>query len=346
MMVFIFHCYSRWAPPENGENLYLWNTNKIVSFISSFGYLGVHLFFMISGFVIHMTLTRKSNISQFYFARIRRIYPASIICVSLIFLIKKISGTNFQLNRPIDLIPSLLLISPEFIKVTLGIDTRWITGVLWSLFVEIQFYALVGVIFYKIRKYKFEQKLFILSIISTFFKVGYVLTSISVFKYIDELFPLINYIWYFTAGVLFYDIYVKDSRSNYSAKVKIFFTLLYLLATIQLHDFATIKSIANCAIILVYFLVFGYISKNRHGNQKRVTIFSKIGDLSFEIYLIHESFCMIVFSLIHQKEGNTILMASPILFLVLIIFLSKKLQIFTDFVTSYSLNKFLRPKLT
>ena len=52
------------------------------------GYLGVDIFFVISGFVITLTLKDLKSFSlndlkNFYLRRIKRLYPALIFCVAL-----------------------------------------------------------------------------------------------------------------------------------------------------------------------------------------------------------------------------------------------------------------------
>lgn len=54
------------------------------------GKYGVHLFFMISGFVILMTLERTRRPVDFLFARFSRLYPAYWVCVLLTFALVRI----------------------------------------------------------------------------------------------------------------------------------------------------------------------------------------------------------------------------------------------------------------
>lgn len=53
-----------------------------LGFIFKYGYLGVDLFFMISGFVIYMSI-ENSSLLNFLKSRIVRLYPAFWICVSI-----------------------------------------------------------------------------------------------------------------------------------------------------------------------------------------------------------------------------------------------------------------------
>src|SRR5207302_9065355 len=75
------------------HNLFKWPV-KLIQFLSSFGYVGVFLFFVISGFCIHLQWAR-SRASQtpqaipfgsFWRRRIRRLYPPYLIAFALFML--------------------------------------------------------------------------------------------------------------------------------------------------------------------------------------------------------------------------------------------------------------------
>ena len=63
---------------------------KLIQFLSSFGYIGVFLFFVISGFCIHLQWaktraageTPRINFGSFWKRRIRRLYPPYVITLA------------------------------------------------------------------------------------------------------------------------------------------------------------------------------------------------------------------------------------------------------------------------
>lgn len=61
--------------------------------IASFGFYGVHLFFMISGFVILMTAARV-DAKQFIISRIIRLYPAFWVCCTSTSLLLLFTSAN------------------------------------------------------------------------------------------------------------------------------------------------------------------------------------------------------------------------------------------------------------
>ena len=62
LMVLSFHFFARWTPPRYFQNVYPYDF-EVTRQISQFGYLGVQLFFIVSGFVILRSLEnqKKSN---------------------------------------------------------------------------------------------------------------------------------------------------------------------------------------------------------------------------------------------------------------------------------------------
>jgi peptidoglycan/LPS O-acetylase OafA/YrhL len=105
---------------------------------AQYGYLGVELFFMISGFVILMSAA-DGSLRRFFVSRVVRLYPAFWACCTLTALALWIGGhpalhvgwRQYLLN---------LTMLGDFI------GTPRVDGVYWSLFVEIRFYLWVALI--------------------------------------------------------------------------------------------------------------------------------------------------------------------------------------------------------
>jgi peptidoglycan/LPS O-acetylase OafA/YrhL len=100
-----------------------------------FGWVGVEVFFVISGFVIANSANNSSPI-RFAKSRVLRLYPAVWVCAfftlaAWVF----IGGGDWQ-----RLAPSLLR------SLALWVRGPWIDGVYWSLAVEMAFYAIVFVL--------------------------------------------------------------------------------------------------------------------------------------------------------------------------------------------------------
>lgn len=100
----------------------------------SLGYLGLHLFFMISGFVIFMTLERTTRASDFLASRFSRLYPTYWCAVLLTTAGLALMG------------PAELQVPWNHVVINLTMFQRLlhahdVDGSYWTLFVELLFYA-------------------------------------------------------------------------------------------------------------------------------------------------------------------------------------------------------------
>ena len=117
---------------------------KLIQFLSSFGYVGVFLFFVISGFCIHLQWCRSRSMNEeqsvafgkFWKRRIRRLYPpyliALVLFLGLTALTVGISVSRFFIY---DVAMHLLMLH--------NLDPRTcysINGVFWTLAIEEQLY--------------------------------------------------------------------------------------------------------------------------------------------------------------------------------------------------------------
>ncbi len=116
----------------------------VIQFLSSFGYVGVFLFFVISGFCIHLQwakshATGKSEEIQFrafWKRRIRRLYPPYIIALAVYLLIASFTtGINVTRFFVYDMGMHLLMLHNFDPKICYSIN-----GVFWTLAVEEQLY--------------------------------------------------------------------------------------------------------------------------------------------------------------------------------------------------------------
>jgi len=113
-----------------------------------FGWLGVQIFFVISGFVVTISVldqpqggtTSWHRLRDFYRRRVARIMPGYYAYVLLAMVLTLIVGAPFEANSRL----AQSLFSYNFYLI--GLDTKPLipTSHLWSLSVEMQFYVLFG----------------------------------------------------------------------------------------------------------------------------------------------------------------------------------------------------------
>jgi peptidoglycan/LPS O-acetylase OafA/YrhL len=105
-----------------------------LSDVTPYGYAGVHLFFVISGFVILMSVWGRS-VPQFLASRVSRLYPAFWAAV-LATAALRWAWPSFETRTAPEVLVNLTMVAEP-----LGVDP--VDGVYWTLWVEIQFYAAV-----------------------------------------------------------------------------------------------------------------------------------------------------------------------------------------------------------
>jgi peptidoglycan/LPS O-acetylase OafA/YrhL len=117
---------------------------KLLQFLSSFGYVGVFLFFVISGFCIHLQWAKTRAKGQqpsiqfgsFWRRRFLRLYPPYLIAFALFMLMAALStGINVTHFFVYDVVMHLLMLH------NLDPNTCYsINGVFWTLAIEEQLY--------------------------------------------------------------------------------------------------------------------------------------------------------------------------------------------------------------
>ena len=130
LMVLAFHYTTRFAQLHPGAG---WGD-------FAFGAYGVHLFFVISGFVIIMTLERSARPTDFLVARFSRLYPAFWTAVLLTSLVLWLA------HRPDR--PPLGRVAANLTMVHELVGVPSVDGVYWTLEVELLFYALALAVFW------------------------------------------------------------------------------------------------------------------------------------------------------------------------------------------------------
>jgi peptidoglycan/LPS O-acetylase OafA/YrhL len=150
MLVAGFHYFSAWTPPGNARNYYPYGgaLARVFDQVFSYGHLGVQLFFIVSGFVITMTLARCGTIGEFAARRFARLWPTMLLAALVTFAFLSADNSLFQ-PAALDFIPSLTFTDPSvFDALTNTTRFEWMDSAYWSLVVEVKFYALIAIIYF------------------------------------------------------------------------------------------------------------------------------------------------------------------------------------------------------
>jgi peptidoglycan/LPS O-acetylase OafA/YrhL len=247
-----------------------------------YGWLGVELFFLISGFVILMTLERCRTFSEFMWRRWKRLFPAMVLCSALIFL-----TAGLLPERPggavsaRDLIPGLTFIEPSAWTYLFGTEQGVIEKTFWTLFVEFKFYAIFGALFFFLGRTKALVALaLIFFAASGLVKEIVKVTGFEVLGLLREAALQIDgtyFIW-FLAGALAYRYYIAPSRRNLAIMAPAFIICCFWMKGSRIY-----AEIAICAL----FLSAIAFPRVRAVLSTRSLLF--LGFVSYPLYLIHEN---------------------------------------------------------
>ncbi len=129
--VIAFHYGFRGAMGEDHLSM-IWLPS--IAPLAIYGYMGVKLFFVISGFVISFSAQNRSAV-QFAIARACRIYPAFLFCMSATFLVTlALGGTVFQASIGKWIANATMVVSARSLQYAMD-------GAYWSIYAEIVFYG-------------------------------------------------------------------------------------------------------------------------------------------------------------------------------------------------------------
>lgn len=284
-LVVLFHAYAHWA------NIVPYGTT-FAGGIAKYGWLGVELFFMISGFVIYMTLEKCNSFYEFILRRWLRLFPAMLLVSLLIFLSAGLLQER-PAGRPVvtDLIPGILFIEPLWISKLFGINQGVLEGAFWSLFVEMKFYIFFGSIYFLFKSNFAKIALFVSFVVSIVALVfaKYFGNTIEIFNCINTFvnkYLSFNFFGWFLIGVLTYDLYQHKS----SLRLILLLALGCIVSVFSsipdghLHDFTICWAIA----LICLFVASIYIKELREILSTRLLVF--MGFISYPFYLFHENF--------------------------------------------------------
>lgn len=303
----------------------------INSEVLSGGYLGVDIFFVISGFLITRIIfedlkKKKFSFMNFYERRMRRILPALavliILTIPLSWVILSPENIIFYSKQ---IVFSIIFISNIFFFYQRqSYDATYYKEIpllhTWSLGVEEQFYILFPFFFFILFSY-FPRVIFKTLALVLFISFFY--SFLSAYKNnILNFYLLTTRIWQLLSGSLLYYFFSKNlinRKSNLFNEmicivgVFLIFIPFFFFNDKMLHpSYYTIIPILGACIII-------YFSKTKTFVDKilSIKILIGIGLISYSLYLWH--YPIIVFNNIYQFTGSNIVL---ILIIFLIAFLS------------------------
>ncbi len=219
----------------------------------SYGWLGVEMFFILSGFVICWAMPvnyRLKMFPTFLFKRLVRIEPPYIVSILLVIFICLLLGkptSNFDLANLFRHLGYLNNFTPE----------KYISPVYWTLGIEFQFYLIIGIAFPYLKKNTWSLILLIAATGLTAIHIPGV--------------HLFSNIIYFVLGIVIF----------LHKKLKLNVTISYILISYCLGVIAFIYGLPTFLVCLMTSLIILFVKSS----LPIIDFFSKI---SFSLYLTHD----------------------------------------------------------
>lgn len=245
--------------------------------------IAVDAFFIISGFLIFMSFEASRSLSQYTLKRVRRIFPgyAAVILLCAIFLYF-VSDKGLVEYFNLEWIKYIFfnLLTLNFLQPTLpGVfdHNLWtaVNGALWTIKIEVLFYATVPLIVYLLSK---TSKIWTLGMIYLL-SVLYSLVMIWAAEYygsenymmLEKQLP--GQLAFFISGA---GVYYFQAAFQKNALTFFFISLSLLLIHTQMMDLALLYPAALGVVVIYMATALRYLGD-----------FGKFGDLSFGIYIWH-----------------------------------------------------------
>ncbi|MFT7828728.1 acyltransferase family protein [Priestia megaterium] len=311
LSVMLYHYLTRYNELFSNPN------DSIMDF--KYGKYGVNLFFIISGFVIYMSISHQTDIKNFIVKRVIRLYPAYIFAVILTFMVIKIYSLP---GRGVSLKEALLNLTmvQGFIP---GINN--VDGVYWTLTIEVTFYIIIAFLIIV----KLINRITIVSItwliIASFIQILSTQVESNILNIVNALI-ITKYFHLFIIGIMFYKLREQRELKYYVVIVTcLFYELIF-------------KYYVSNVLVTVFIIGFFCLINNKLGFlNHNFLIF--LGTISYPLYLIHQNIGYVVINLL-DKVG----LDSNIIFLIPIL-ISLAIATFITFCVEKPIQRYLHRKL-
>jgi peptidoglycan/LPS O-acetylase OafA/YrhL len=243
------------------------------------GKYGVHLFFLISGFVIFLTLERTHSAMDFVVSRFSRLFPGYWVAVTVTAIVV------YSIGLPQQALPwPDLLLNLTMVQDILGAEH--LDGSYWTLQVELFFY--VQMLFWFVVGQLKRIHWIIASWLFLAVLNGVLVQQRWHFPYLIRELLILRHIPFFALGILFYRLRTRPQEN----RLNLAMIGLCLMAIAIAEQPVFLWVAAVCCTIFALFVLNRLSFLNAR-------FFVFLGGISYSLYLIHQA---IGFSVIYRLE--------------------------------------------
>lgn len=275
LSVSVFH-YTYWY--NHSKNIY---SNELFNW--EYGHLGVQLFFIISGFVIFLTLEKSHSSLDFIVSRFSRMYPVYWVAIILTILFTGISSYSFP-----QVIANMTMLEYWF-------KIEYIDGSYWTLSVELTFYALMWILYVT----KQLKNIVVVCYLWLAMSIVVSTTDFPIEYFMSRLF-ILKHAAYFVGGIGFYLL----TKNKYSLSANAL--AITSLVTALILAFINHSGIVFATTISSFYIVFYMIVWNKTSFIANKALLM-LGSISYSYYLIHQKIGFLLIDRIKNIVDNQLI---------------------------------------
>ena len=276
-----------------------------------YGDFGVGLFFLISGFVISITLKSLSP-GVFLVRRFFRIYPVYWFSMLISLLMYFVCCWYWNTQLPGNINLAYILKAMPLLHSATGIPS--VDFVNWSLAVEIKFYVLFALVFYVAGNHgkalKYCAGLSVASCGLSYWTAAHFAAQSKVYMIVSDL----KYILFIFVGCVFYSLLKKSVGTIANALYLLIFWLAFYFVNVQFENTLLPARVINYTYALGVFSAC-YVAR---GFFKQNKVLDFMADISYPLYLVHSMIGYTLMSIL-MDQRYSFLVASNVSLLCSII---------------------------
>lgn len=257
------------------------------------GHYGVNLFFIVSGFVIFMTLNRTFRPFDFVVSRFTRLYPAYWVAVTTTFVIVGWLGLP---GREVGL-PTGIANLAMFHGL---LNFKHVDGVYWTLEVELLFYAWALLAFGTRQLSRIHVAISALLVLRLTYFTFEQLLDVRL-SYTIERLLILQYIPWFACGIMIYRLTAKDQFKSTPLDIAVLISSILIIGIVNSFG---VGVLAAALSFTVWAAATGYLSFLKH------PVLIWFGAISYTLYLLHEN---IGFAVMRKTQAAGISVAASML---------------------------------
>ena len=310
LLVAYFHCRQiEWVGMQAFHQAagHTFNFDTLAAYLTfpiAWGSAGVPIFFVISGYCIHRSAALRLagnpayrlDAANFWARRFARIYPVLLAALLLTLALDSVSLNMPPVSHKIREIGIGAFLVNLFSLQGVAGKTYGSNGALWTLSLEVQFYAIYPLLFALRRRIGMTSVLAVVAVVNV--------VSADVLERHDIQF-FTSYWFSWTLGAWIADAKAHSARQTRSSAWLYVFAAAFIALGCAAFRFGQYGAFQLWALGFAFYLYRALERGNGNGNGRDgwiMRLLSRFGDFSFSLYLIHLPIFVLLSSLLFRSS--------------------------------------------